>query len=147
MSPPDPDHVLRHVSSTKKEDDGSPGVDAFFQREGEKGISCNWVEYFKAQDISKVLPQVEVALQKKKYTVGPNAIFAVLNVGEIKQAAQLELGRELSVEQDSILAIDPSHSLILGAEGENDLDFALNLKEQVRDHYPSFSFPCTLNPP
>jgi len=50
---PDNDHVMRHVSYKRllKDDDGSPiggfFPEAFELKEEEKGLSVNWLEYFK----------------------------------------------------------------------------------------------------
>ena len=110
---PNDAHVVRYLSPSHVEDDGSVDGAAFQLRPNEKGLSINWPGYFadldKCEQISEVRRLSRLRLRR-------NGRFAELNVGAAKQAVRAELP-DLRFIHDPLPAVDeyeadPSHSQI-----------------------------------
>lgn len=87
MNIPDEDHVMRHVSSKRlrRDEDGNPiGFlpEAFQLREGEKGLSVNWIEYFKQTFEDNIVSCIQ--LFRKIRGIKKSSAFGIGNVEKIK---------------------------------------------------------------
>jgi len=113
---PDEDHVMRYVSYNRleKDEDGNPTGDflpqAFELRKGEKGLSVNWLEYFKGPRNKKI--ESSVRKFRETISVGKTSAFGISNVKKILDIC-VEYGankvRVLLEEEDD----NKSHSVIV----------------------------------
>lgn len=91
MNIPDSDYVLRHVPWSKLQKDESNNVlgilpQALALREGEDGLSVNWVEHYEGgfdEKIVKAIQDIRIAVK-----VGPKAAFGISTVIAIKDASR-----------------------------------------------------------
>jgi len=118
----DEDHVMRHVSYKRllKDEEGKPigGFlpQAFELKEGEKGLSVNWLEYFKGthQD------NIEASVRKFRDTrdVGRSSAFGIGNVKEIQDVCAENGAHKVRIvldEKDD----NKSHSIIIRLPRDN----------------------------
>lgn len=91
MTIPDLNHVMRHVPWSKlhkNENDKVLGIlpQAFALRDGEDGLSVNWVEHYEGslnEQIKKTVQDIRIAVK-----VGPKSAFGVNTVIAIKEACK-----------------------------------------------------------
>lgn len=97
----------------------------------EKGLSINWVEYFRKPPQEAIAPLVEI-LRKKGRTVNGGSRFALLKVEEAKSAAAkyTTVAVVLDKQKD-----DPSHALVTGYEKYND-QVAEELAKVIINKFP-----------
>jgi hypothetical protein len=122
MNPLDPTHhIFRHVRGASI--DGDFIEPAAFRRKikedgrMEEGLSVNWVEHFqKDTPAEAVLPLCNIFVRKGR-KIGTTSKFALLNVGEAKNAATKYAPVSIVLDTQDY---DPSHSLV------KDYDEALN---------------------
>ena len=126
---PDGDHVSRYCRSSAVDERGLPLSAAFLPKQGEEYLSVNWLEYFRALDLTVAVDQVRQAFRNKNYRLRPKGRFAVLNVGVAKSAVYEGTGKSLRVNHLPV-SDDESHSGIIGYNAE-DLAVAVELKALV----------------
>ena len=118
---PNDAQVVRYLSPSQVEDDGSVDGAAFQLRQNEKGISVNWLDFF--SDLNKP-EQLNELRRLSRLELRSNGRFAELNVGVAKQAVRAELPN-LRFIHDPLPAVDgyeadPSHSQIAELPPLND---------------------------
>ena len=109
---PDTDHVSRYCRPGLV-DDGKILPEAFRFRRGEGQLSVNWLEHLGAPDLESAVGVVRETFRLKGYVVKRNGVFAVLNVGAIKDAVRAVIGNAPRVEHLP-LNDDASHAGISG---------------------------------
>lgn len=129
-------HFFRHIKKSWI-DDGLVDPAAFRLRrnqEGqfEKGLSINWVEYFGTLTPQDAIAPLRHILTGKNRKVGGESKFALLNVGEAKDAAAQYTTIDIVLNKEKN---DPSHSLVKGYEAYND-QVAEELAKVIIDTYP-----------
>ncbi len=77
---PDEHHVARYVKPSLVDGDEVDAA-AFVLRQGEAGLSVNWLEYFGGRDRRR---QVDAVRGMLRLNLSKNGRFATLNVGETK---------------------------------------------------------------
>lgn len=120
----DSDNIVRYVGYTKIKENSRIDGSAFCLRFDEDGLSVNWLEFFSDFTKSQQVAEVRRVIHRAK---GSRAVFAELNVGDIKQYLLEELRdvRVISTPQpadDRFPEPDPSHCDIMGlppAEAES----------------------------
>jgi hypothetical protein len=115
------DHFFRHIKKSWM-DGGFVDPAAFRLRKDsigrfESGLSINWVEYFRKATPQEAIAALTEILRKKKRTVGGQSRFALLNVGEAKNAAAKYTTVAVVFDEE---VNDPSHALVTGYEKYND---------------------------
>ena len=85
----DGDNVARYVGGSKVKENNRIDGSAFCRRRGEDGPSVNWLEFFSGLDKKQQVAQVRRLIHLK--SLGTTAVFAELNVGEVRQRLQKEL--------------------------------------------------------
>jgi len=103
MNIPDEDHVMRHVSSKRlrRDEDGNPigFLPAAFQlRVGEKGLSVNWIEYFKQAFEESIVSCIQHF--RKNRGINKNSAFGVGNVGKIKNVCSKHGHKKVIIVDD-----------------------------------------------
>ena len=113
---PDDNHVSRYIGKSKIVN-GRISGEAFRLREGEESISVNWLEFFDLHDRNAEINEIRKAFVNKERTLGAQAIFAVLNIGNVKEYVQQESddNRRLSILHDPEEPVDMSHAGIYNA--------------------------------
>ncbi len=116
---PDDDHVVRYVKPRNVED-GRVSIAEFRLRENEKGVSVNWLEYYKNLSKEERLAEVRVA---SRLVLRKNGRFAELNVGRIRNFLAKELPAlrviHTPLDAEEEFQADPSHSEITGLPSDN----------------------------
>ena len=120
----DSDNVVRYVGYTKIKENNRIDGTAFCLRPDEDGLSVNWLEFFTGLAKPQQVAEVRRVIHR---TPGRRAVFAELNVGDVKQYLKEELPdvRVVNTPQpadDRFPEPDPSHCDIMGlppAEAEN----------------------------
>ena len=84
---PDSDNVVRYVGFSGIRNGKVDGLQ-FCRRPGEDGLSVNWLECFIQLGKSAQIAEVRRVIHRQ---LGRNAVFAELNVGDIKQFLHDEL--------------------------------------------------------
>ena len=134
-----PEHssVVRHVGFTRilvNLEDGS----AFSLRQGEIGLSINWLDFFHGLTKEEQPAQVRQVIHMN---LGARAAFAELNVGETRRlVANLLFEIQfvlLPAPANERYPADPSHSETLGLPPPNATDMALLIGDMIAQ--------CTLN--
>lgn len=129
MDIPDEDHVMRHVSYKRllKDEDGQP-IGGFFPqafqlKEGEKGLSVNWLEYFKGTHNENI----ETSVQKFRATrdIRKSSAFGISVTKQIINVCANHGADKVRVVLDE-MDDNKSHSLIIRLP-ENDLDLLQSL--------------------
>lgn len=118
---PDSNHVVRYVGQMGLRN-GKVDGSQFCRRPGEDGLSVNWLECFAQLGKSAQLAEIRRVIHRQ---LGRNAVFAELNVGEIKQFLRDELPgvrvvQKPSPANDRFPHDDPSHSEIMGLPPADD---------------------------
>lgn len=115
---PDAAQVVRYVRPSHILENGCAAGRAFRLREGEEGLSVNWLDYFAG--LSKP-EQINEVRRLSRLSLSRNGRFAELNVGIVKQSVSDELPElpRLRFVHDPPTAngtheADPSHSQIIG---------------------------------
>lgn len=126
---PDGDHVSRYCKPSAVDEGGLPLTAAFLPKQGEEYLSVNWLEYFRAQDLTAAADQVRQVFRNKNYRLRPKGRFAVLEVGVAKTAVHEATGKNLRVSHLPV-SDDESHSGIIGYNAD-DLAVAVELKVLV----------------
>lgn len=119
---PNEDHVMRHVPWGKlrrDEDDNVLGFlpQAFERRPDEDALSVSWMEYY-ADPATRTRDAVWA--MRKARSVGGKSVFAVANVGRIKEVCLEAAGAKVRIVHEP-LDDWPSHAGIRRLPGE-DLD-------------------------
>lgn len=122
---PDGDNVVRYVGRSKIREDNRIDGTAFCRRRDEDGPSVNWLEFFSGLDKQEQVSEVRRLIHLR--TLGATAVFAELNVGEVKrqlhdQLPDVYIISKLQPANDDFPEPDPSHCEIMGlppAEAEN----------------------------
>lgn len=129
VSVPDEDHVSRYCKPSAVNESGLPLSAAFLPKQGEEYLSVNWLEYFRALDLTVAVDQVRHVFLNKNYRLRPRGRFAVLNVGAAKTAVREGTGKSLRVNHLPVND-DETHSGIIGYKAD-DLAVAVELKALV----------------
>ena len=122
---PDRDNVVRYVGFSGIRN-GKVDGSQFCRRPGDDGLSVNWLDCFAQLDQSAQLAAVRRVIHRQ---LGRNAVFAELNIGDIKQFLHDELPgvrvvKNPSPANDRFPHDDPSHSEIMGLPPADDLYLA-----------------------
>ena len=132
-------HIFRHIKKSWMDGD-TVTFNAFLLREDEagqvieRGLSVNWVEYFKKDTPQQAIPELRATFEQKGRGVGGQSRFALLNVGAVHLAAAEAKCTPVSVILDA--PDDPSHASIEGYTAYN-YQMALELSKVVIDSYPA----------
>ena len=129
-------HFFRHIKKSWIDDDFiEPAAFRLRSQDGqfEKGLSVNWVEHFAMPTPRDAIAPLRDILRKKGRTVGGESRFALLNVGEAKNAAAQYIPVAIVLDKEPD---DPSHSLVTGYEAYND-QVAEELAKVIIDTYPA----------
>lgn len=121
----DGDNVVRYVGRSKIREDNQIDGSAFCRRPNEDGPSVNWLEFFSGHDKQQQVAEVRRLIHLRN--LGTTAIFAELNVGEVRQQLRGQLPDVHVINRpqpanDDFCEPDPSHCEIMGlppAEAEN----------------------------
>lgn len=114
---PDTDCVSRYCKPSAVED-GVILPSAFQFRDGEDYISVNWLEYLKAPSLESAVNMVRETFRRKGFSIRRQGRFAVLNVGDVKDAVRVVIANTPQIEhlpEDD----DASHSGISGYSALN----------------------------
>ena len=141
---PENDHIVRYVKPSSLEFE-QMNIAEFRLREdrpGEKGVSVNWLEYYKNLSKKEQLEEVRKVFRLKLRKKGR---FAELNVGEIKRFLSEELPDlriiHTPLDAEGNFLADPSHSEITGLPSNNpeqsDLVAQVIVRECVCDLHPA----------
>lgn len=130
------DHFFRHIKKSWMDGDFVDPA-AFRLRKNsdgrfEKGLSINWVEYFRKAAPQEAIGALTEIFRKKKRTAGGESRFALLNVGEAKNAAAKYTTVAIVFDEQRN---DPSHALVTGYEKYND-QVAEELKKVIIKKFP-----------
>jgi hypothetical protein len=132
-----PHHVFRHVGGAFI--DGDFIEPAVFRRKikedgkMEDGLSVNWVEYFQKATPEEAILPLCVIFAKKNRKVGVTSKFALLNVGEAKNAAAKYSSVSIVLDGKDD---DPSHSLVKDYEEALNDQVAEELQKVIITAYP-----------
>ena len=129
---PETDHVAYYCSSSKIDDRGLPSARAFLPRNHEQHLSVNWLEHFGEPNQPRAVARVRLVLANKM-TIRRSGKLAVLNVGEVKNAARRAGNTTLGIEHRPE-PCDQSHAGITGYSS-GDLVVGLALQSLVRDEH------------
>lgn len=132
---PDRNHVARFCRPWQAPD-GNVAATAFMVRPDESSLSVNWLEFLKCSNREKEIAELR-KIYFAKFTVGPRAKIAILNIGEVCEKVLIESldNRKLEVLHDP-LENDPSHSGIYNLRNDDELIAELIL-ETIRETYPA----------
>ncbi len=112
---PDDDRVVRYARPTDVLDDGSLNCSAFMLRDGESGLSINWLDYFRDQPKSQQLDEIR---RLSRLTMRRNGRLAESNMWQTSEYVRRELEGlrfiHTPLDADTGYAPDPSHSEIRG---------------------------------
>lgn len=127
---PDSDHVSRYCNPSRVQG-GQPLAAAFDVRTGEDYLSVNWLEFFRLPNQAQALSEVRAAFRRKPFDIKATGRFAVLNVGEARQAVKDAATIDLEVREWPDEPSDPSHSGIWGYTADDKM-VSLTLRQLVR---------------
>lgn len=130
------DHFFRHIKKSWM-DEGFVDPAAFRLRKDsdgrfEKGLSINWVEYFRRAAPQEAIAALVEIFRKKERSVGGESRFALLNVGEAMNAAAKYTTVAIAFDEQRN---DPSHALVTGYEKYND-QVAEELAKVIINKFP-----------
>lgn len=141
---PDSDNVVRYVGGSKIRENNRVDGTAFCRRRDEDGPSVNWLELFHGLEKQQQIAEVRRLIHL--HSLGTTAVFAELNVGEVKQQLQGQLPDVYVINKpqpadDDFPEPDPSHCEIMGlppAEAENlALTVGDMIAKRVKATYPA----------
>ena len=122
---PDAAQVVRYVRPSHIRENGDAAGRAFRLREGETGLSVNWLDYFAGLSRAEQLNEVR---RLSGLSLSRNGRFAELNVGDVKQSVGAELPELAGLRfvhdppsANGAHEADPSHSLVIGLPPYGDL--------------------------
>ena len=129
----DSDNVVRYVGYTKIKENGRIDGSAFCLRLDEGGLSVNWLEFFSGLTKSQQVAEVRRVVHHSR---GSRAVFAELNVGDIKQYTLEVLPdlRAINTPQpaaDRFPEPDPSHCDIMGLPPAEAESMALTVGDMI----------------
>ena len=149
--PPDSDNVVRYVGGSKINEGNRIDGSAFLRRPIDDGLSVNWLEFFSGLDKQQQIGEVRRLIHLSN--LGATAVFAELNVGDVKQRLRDELPDVYVVNKpqpagDDFPEPDPSHCEIMGlppaeaeslalAEVEPELTIGDIIAQRVKAIYPA----------
>ena len=120
----------------KTVDDGVIQASAFILREGELGLSVNWLEFLGCPDRATEIAEMQ-RVYASKLTIGRSAKIAILNVGEIRDLVYRETEDNRTIEvlhAPDELHNDPSHSEIMNLRPDNEFIAELILEIILETH-------------
>lgn len=131
---PDGDNVVRYVGGSKIREDNRIDGTAFCRRHDEGGLSVNWLEFFSGLDKTQQVAEVRRLIHLR--TLGATAVFAELNVGEVKQQLQDLLPGVYVISRpqpadDDFPEPDPSHCEIMGLPPAEAEGLALTIGDMI----------------
>ena len=141
---PDSDNVVRYVGGSKIRKNNRIDGSAFCRRRDEDGPSVNWLEFFSGLDKQQQIAEVRRLIHLR--SLGATAVFAELNVGDVKQRLRDELPDVYVVNKpepadDDFPEPDPSHCEIMGLPPAEAEDLALiigdMIAQRVKAIYPA----------
>ena len=126
------DHVMRHVSYKRleKDENGEPiGIlpEAFELREDEKGISVNWLEYFKGTHQDNIVSSVKKFRATRK--IGKTSGYGIGVVGKLQDVCAKHGANKVRVLLDEE-PNNKSHSIIIRMPKDN-LDILQAIAQEV----------------
>lgn len=135
---PESDYVARYCRPMQV-CDGQIQATAFLLRDGEEGLSIDWLEIFKSKNREEEITQLRNAYNSRFSRIGANAKVAVLNVGHtstkvIEGTIDKRKLRFLHDPKDD----DISHSEITNLKPDNELIAEL-IVETIRETHPARS--------
>ena len=141
---PDRDHVVRYVGLAGVRDGKVDGTQ-FCLRPGEDGLSVNWLECFDHPTNEQQIVAVRRVIHR---SLGRQAVFAGLNVGDLRRHLRAELPdiRCVNTPQppdDRFPNPDPSHSDILGLPPPAAANRALIIGDMIARRVKTL-YPATL---
>ena len=141
---PDRDHVVRYVGLAGVRDGKVDGTQ-FCLRPGEDGLSVNWLECFDHPTNEQQIAAVRRVIHR---SLGRQAVFAGLNVGDLRRHLRAELPdiRCVSTPQppnDRFPNPDPSHSDIIGLPPPAAANHALIIGDMIARRVKTL-YPATL---
>jgi len=105
------------------------------QSEDEEYLSVNWLECLKVPGKIDQIKEVRRVFREKGFNLGTRAVFAVLNVGSMREHVQRECKKLLTV-QHLPLDDDDCHSGVFGYTVE-DVIVADAIAEQIDEIHPA----------
>lgn len=130
------DHFFRHIKKSWMDGDFVDPSAFRLRKESdgrlERGLSVNWVEYFRAAAPQEAISPLTEIYRRKNRTVGGESRFALLNVGQAKNAAAKYARVAVVFDWEKN---DPSHALVTGYEKYND-QVAEELAKVIINKFP-----------
>ncbi|MBI3186345.1 MAG: hypothetical protein HYZ31_00585 [Gammaproteobacteria bacterium] len=113
---PDDNHVMRFVPYKKLMLDEHENIigflpQAFELRPEERGLSVNWLEYFKGSDQFNV--QSSISVFRKTRKVGAKSAFGIGNVKNIQDTCASCGARKVRIVHEPVIPDNESHSIII----------------------------------
>lgn len=119
---PPSDHVVRLCKFTHlDEETGLPTGNAFYPKSDEEHLSVNWLEYFQLDDEAEAVGKIRECFINKDYSLGGQAKFSVLNIGELEECANAFAALKVlhwPIDAGQSEPEDPSHSGVFGYPDE-----------------------------
>ncbi len=130
----DNDNVVRYVGGSKIRENNRIDGSAFCRRLGEGGASVNWLEFFYRLDKQQQIAEVRRLIHLR--SLGTTAVFAELNVGDVKQRLQDELPDVYVINKPQpadadFPELDPSHCEIMGLPPAEAESMALTIGDMI----------------
>lgn len=119
-------HFARYCRPDTVENGLPTGRSFEIRPEKEKGISVNWLEYFRQEDACKNLEKVREVLKRKNFKLSKKGRFTILGVGYCKRKIKLAHKIDISIKHTPNKK-DPSHSTIFS----DDLAVYIEIAELV----------------
>lgn len=131
---PDGDNIVRYVGGSKIREDNRIDGSAFCRRIDEDGLSVNWLEFFSGLAKQRQVAEVRRLIHLR--SLGTTAVFAELNVGDVKQQLRDELPDVYVINtpqpaNDVFPQPDPSHCEIMGLPPAAAEDVALIIGDMI----------------
>ena len=130
----DSDNVVRYVGGSKIRENNRISGEAFQLDHDEDGLSVNWLEFFSIPDKQQQIGEVRRLVHLR--SLGATAVFAELNVGDVKQRLRDELPDVHVINKpepadDDFPEPDPSHCEIMGLPPAIAEDLALTIGDMI----------------
>lgn len=131
-------HIARFCFARHVNDNGDIQASAFLLREGEQGLSVNWLEYLKCTSRESEIETIRKVYSGKFRSIKAKEKIAVLNVGEVCRKVFFESldRRKLEVIHEPSTPYDESHSEIRNLR-QHDLFIAELILDAVRESCPA----------